>query len=98
MAATDSAPTYDYFVLEYGANRKTQVRRWSVWAHRLETMMRCLHFGSGDVLTVTAEQDAAVPLAGGMPAIFGDDDRGEPIAGLKAVVMVSMHILTVTTS
>lgn len=64
----------------------------SVWANRMETMIRCLHFGSGDVLTVTAEQAAAVPLAGGMPAIFGDDDRGEPIAGLKAVVMVSMHI------
>lgn len=58
-------------------------------------MMRCLHFGSGDVLTVTAEQAAAVPLAGGMPALFGDDDRGEPIAGLKAVVLVRMHNVTV---
>ena len=80
-------------MLEYGANRKTQVRRWSVWAHRLESMMRCLHFGPGDVLTVSAEQATAVPLAGGMPALFGDDDRGEPIPDLKAVVRVGAPIL-----
>lgn len=55
--------------------------------------MRCLHFGPGDVLTVSAEQATAVPLAGGMPALFGDDDRGEPIPDLKAVVMVRAPIL-----
>ena len=84
------------FVLEYGADRRRQVRRWGLPVARLEKLLRCLHLGPGDVLSVSPAQAASIPFAGSMPTILGDDSNGTPIAGLKGVVAVQPFTLSLS--
>jgi hypothetical protein len=77
------AEEFSFFLLEYGEDRRRQVRRWGLPAAGERELMQCLSLGPADLLQVSAAQAAALPFAGPMPALLG------PRPDLRAVVLLA---------
>jgi len=75
---------FQLYLLEYGPDRRHQVRRWAVGGSgaSLRQLLRCIHVGPLDVLDATDGQLAAVPLAGTLPHLLGDANYGQLAASI----------------
>ena len=78
---------FELYLLEYGPDRRHQVRRWGVGVtgSSLRQLLRCLHVGPMDVLEVTDGQLGVVPFAGALPLLLGDGYDGDNICDVDFI-------------